>query len=185
MDVIYKITSPSNKIYIGRTDNFDRRMNEHKYGALTKKSDTSLYRAIRKYGWDSMDKKIICKVESDKSKKIEEELILAHNSVKNGYNDTYIGAGGDVWDGRRDSVEYMEFIDKMRKVNSSNRMHGKTHSKETRNKLKEKAKGRFSLPWYIERYGNEEGKQLYNERCNKLSNRKMNRGKGGKFVKST
>jgi len=158
-------------------------MVEHKHCALTKKSSNTLYKAIRKYGWNSMIKEIICEVESEKAQKLEEELILAHNSVRKGYNDTYIGAGGDIWKGRRDTNEYMEFLEKMRKVNQSNRMHGKKHSKSAIQKQKEKAKGRFSLEWYIDRNGKEEGTRLYEERRVWLKNRNLPKDENGKFLK--
>jgi predicted GIY-YIG superfamily endonuclease len=49
--VIYKLTSPSGKIYIGKTRNFIKRCDQHK-----KKSETQckypLYNSIRKYGWN-------------------------------------------------------------------------------------------------------------------------------------
>ena len=183
MDIIYKIQSPNGKVYIGRTSDFERRMVEHKHCALTKKSSNTLYKAIRKYGWNSMIKEIICEVESEKAQKLEEELILAHNSVRKGYNDTYIGAGGDIWKGRRDTNEYMEFLEKMRKVNQSNRMHGKKHSKSAIQKQKEKAKGRFSLEWYIDRNGKEEGTRLYEERRVWLKNRNLPKDENGKFLK--
>ena len=115
--------------------------------------------------------------------RLEEELILAHNSVRKGYNDTYIGAGGDQWKGRRDTDEYMDFIAKMKKVNQSNRMHGKKHSKSAIQKQKEKAKGRFSLPWYIDRHGKEEGTRLYEERRVFLKNRNLPRDENGNFIK--
>ena len=121
MDIIYKIVSPKNKVYIGRTNDFNNRMTQHKHNALTKKLNNSLYKAIRKYGWDNMSKQIICEVESDKACKLEEELISAHNSVKGGYNDSYLGKGGDVWAGRRDTNEYMEWIEKMKSINQINK----------------------------------------------------------------
>jgi hypothetical protein len=160
-------------------------MIEHKHCALTKKSSNTLYKAIRKYGWDNMIKEIICEVESEKAQKLEEELIRAHNSVRKGYNDTYIGAGGDIWKGRRDSNEYMEWIEKMKKVNQSNRMHGKKHSKSAIQKQKEKAKGRFSLEWYIDRNGKEEGTRLYEERRFFLKNRNLPKDENGKFLKKS
>lgn len=183
MDIIYKIQSPIGKVYIGRTNDFNRRMVEHKQCAYTKKSTNTLYKAIRKYGWDNMNKEIICEVESEKAQKLEEELILAHNSVRKGYNDTYIGAGGDQWKDRRDTEEYMDFIQKMKKVNQSNRMHGKKHSKLAIQKQKEKAKGRFSLDWYIDRNGTEEGTRLYEERRLWLKNRNLPKDENGKFIK--
>lgn len=183
MDIIYKIQSPIGKVYIGRTSDFERRMTEHKHCAYTKKSSNTIYKAIRKYGWDNMIKEIICEVEPEKAQKLEEELILAHNSVRKGYNDTYIGAGGDIWEGRRDTDEYMEWVQKMKKINQSNRMHGKNHSKSAIQKQKEKAKGRFSLDWYIDRNGKEEGTRLYEERRVWLKNRNLPKDENGKFLK--
>ena len=186
MDVIYKIQSPIGKVYIGRTDNFNRRMVEHKHAAYTKKLSNTLYKAIRKYGWDNMIKEVICEVESDKAQKLEEELILAHNSVRRGYNDTYIGSGGDVWKGRYDSDEYMEFIEKMSELSKgeNNGMYGKKHSEESKQKLKEKAKGRFSLDWYIDRNGKEEGTRLYEERRVWLKSRNLKKDENGRFLKA-
>ena len=77
----------------------------------------------------------------------------------------------------------MEFVEKMKKVNQSNRMHGKTHSKKTRKKLQEKAKGRFSLDWYIDRNGKEDGTRLYEERRLWLKNRNLPKDENGKFTK--
>lgn len=185
MDVIYKIISPSGKIYIGRTKNFNNRMNEHKQCAK-KNSTNSIYKAIRKYGWDNMIKEIICEVASDISQIIEEEFIVAYETVKKGYNDTYNGGGGDVWKGNRDSDEYMEFVAKMKTINKgeNNGMYGKKHTEKSIEKLKQKAKGRFSLPWFIERNGEMNGTQLYNERCQKLKNRKLKTDSKGRFIKT-
>lgn len=48
---VYKITNKINgKIYIGQTNNLKRRIQEHKHD---KRRDKYLYRAIKKYGWDS------------------------------------------------------------------------------------------------------------------------------------
>ena len=185
MDIIYKIASPNGKTYIGRTSDFQRRMIEHKHCAYTRKSTNTLYKAIRKYGWDNMVKEIICEVEPDKAQKLEEELILAHNSVRKGYNDTYNGGGGDRWEGKRDTIQYMEWIEKMKKITSgkNNGMYGKSHSNQTLKKLQEKAKGRFSLEWYIERNGKEEGTRLYEERRVWLKSRNLKKDKNGKFTK--
>lgn len=178
MDIIYKITSPKGKVYIGRTNDFERRMIEHKYNAFTKKLPNSLYRACRKYGWENMIKEIILEVSPENSQKLEEELISAYNSVRLGYNDTYVGGGGDQWAGRKDTTEYQEFCNKMRRLNveGNNPMTGKTHSEESKALQKEKAKGRFSLPWFIERNGEEEGTRKYQERCYALKNRQCMKG---------
>lgn len=185
MDIIYKLTSPKGKVYIGRTNDFNRRMIEHKKCALTDKLPNTLYKAIRKYGWDSFQKEIICEIDPSQSSKLEEELILAHNSVKGGYNDTYNGAGGDHWKDKRDTDEYMVFITKMKELTKGdkNGMFGKSHSEEAKIKQKEKAKGRFSLEWYIDRNGKEAGQRMYDERRAFLSNRVMKRDEKGNFIK--
>jgi group I intron endonuclease len=182
MDVIYKISSPAGKVYIGRTNDFDTRMYQHKHCALVKNYKNSLYKAIRKYGWDNMVKEIICEVEPNTAQKLEEELILAHNSVRGGYNDTYKGGGGDNWEGKRDTDEYFEWITKMTTINNSNRMHGKSHSIEAKQKQKEKAKGRYSLEWFKDRYS-DEGEAKYEERRMRLKNRNLKKDENGRFVK--
>ena len=133
-----------------------------------------------------MIKEIICEVETEKAQKLEEELIKAYDSVRNGYNDTYVGGGGDIWDGRRDTKEYMEWVEKMKVINSgaNNGMYGKSHKKSTMDAMKVKAKGRFSLEWYIDRNGKEEGERLYEERRLWLKSRNLKKDENGRFIKA-
>lgn len=185
MDKIYKITFPNGKIYVGRTNDIDDRIYGHRRCAFHKKFNNSIYKAMRKFGDGNWEVEIICEIEPSQSQRVEEEFILAYNSVKGGYNDTYIGHGGDIWKNRRDTEEYMEWIQKMKGVNSSNRMHGKKHSEEAKSKQKEKAKGRFSLEWFIDRNGVEAGQRMYDERRAFLSSRVMKRDEFGNFVKKS
>jgi hypothetical protein len=67
---------------------------------------------------------------------------------------------------------------------SGNAMYGKSHSEETKQKQKEKAKGRFSLEWYIDRNGKEEGTQLYEGRKLWLKNRNLKKDSKGRFIKA-
>ena len=183
VEVIYKIMSPNGKVYIGRTKNFNGRMAEHKHNALTKQSNYPIHKAIRKHGWDNMIKEIICEVSVNDAQKIEEQFILAYDSVKRGYNSTYAGSGGNMF---KDNPELLEKLRKtlsLRFSGENNGMYGKTHKSETLDKLKQKAKGRFSLQWYIDRNGVEEGNRLYEERCQNLKNRNMPKDQNGKFTK--
>lgn len=183
-EVIYKISSPKGKVYIGRTKNFNGRMAEHKHNAKINKSKYALYKAINKYGWDNMIKEIICEVESSQAQKIEEEFIKIYDSVNKGYNNTYAGCGGNVF------KDNPELLDKLRKTLSekftgeNNGMFGKTHSNESKEKLKQKAKGRFTLEWFIDRNGKEEGERLYEERRESLRNRNLKKDSNGRFIKS-
>lgn len=186
--VIYKLTSPSGKIYIGRTNDFDKRMISHKSWSVKKDGEKRpLYKAIRFHGWDNFIKEIIDTVETEQESVAKElEYIVKFNSVREGYNSTYeTNEGGDNWEGKRDTKEYRAFVRKMKKINAGegNGMHGKTHKEETKLLQKEKAKGRFSLPWFIEKYGEREGYDKYHTRCEALSSRKMKRDSNGVFIK--
>ena len=55
--VIYRIQSPSGKVYIGKDEYFPQRMNNHLHiSGNPKKSEynSPVHRAIRKYGWNNM-----------------------------------------------------------------------------------------------------------------------------------
>lgn len=62
MGVIYKITSPTNRIYVGKTNNLRKRKTEHIRQAQ-KGTQGLLYNSIRKYGWAQHKLEIIEEVE--------------------------------------------------------------------------------------------------------------------------
>lgn len=185
MEYIYKITSPSNKVYIGRAKNFDTRMIEHK-SLAERGGGYTIHQAIRKYGWDNMTREIICEVSTAKAKHIEEQFIRAYDSVNTGYNDTYNCGGQFPYENMRDTEAYQTYIKKMSLATSGekNGMYGKSHSEEAKQKQREKAQGRFSLDWFIDRNGKEEGERLYEERRQWLKNRNLKKDENGRFVKS-
>lgn len=83
--VVYKLTSPVNKIYIGQTINFKRRMSE--YPSESKKHNFKIQKAIRKYGWKNFKKEILEeKIAEDKIDDLERYYIKEFNSIENGYN---------------------------------------------------------------------------------------------------
>ena len=183
--IIYLLRFPNGKTYVGRTKNtFNQRLVEHKTRA-TKGYQHPLYYAINKYGWKNVDKEVLEEVNTH-NKAVLRELyyIEKYDSLYRGYNLTLnTNIGGDNWKGKRDTKEYADFVTKMKKINSSGRMHGKAHSDKTIQLQKEKAKGRFSLPWFIDRYGLKEGTQKYDDRCTSLKNRKLNKDSSGRFCK--
>tara|TARA_B110001452_G_scaffold258455_1_gene253622 strand:+ start:74 stop:778 length:705 start_codon:yes stop_codon:yes gene_type:complete len=91
--VIYKITAPNGKGYIGQTVWFTQRMAKHRSCKFSKCPAISA--AIRKYGWDAMKVEILvdnCPEEQLDS--LEIALIAEHNTrYPSGYNLT---DGGDV-----------------------------------------------------------------------------------------
>lgn len=87
---IYKLTSPSGKIYIGQSKNIERRF--YYYKILHCKSQIKLYNALVKYGWDSFKKEIIMTFEIS-LKDLQSHLNLSEiyfinkfDSVNSGYN---------------------------------------------------------------------------------------------------
>lgn len=82
---IYKITSPSGKIYIGSSINIKRRFSEYK--ALRCKSQFKLYNSFLKYGVDTHLFEIICICDRNDLFKNERQLGIEFNVLdKNGLN---------------------------------------------------------------------------------------------------
>jgi group I intron endonuclease len=87
--VIYKLTSPSGKSYIGQTRNFRMRCNEHKSSSRC----TRLSNAIKKYGFDLFTHQILESGLSDEQANYLEEKYIKEHSTRhpNGYN---LASGG-------------------------------------------------------------------------------------------
>lgn len=92
MTGIYKLTSPNNKSYIGKSTNIFQRWEQHKAVSHTK--STKLYKSIKKYGWDNFKKEIIKECKVEELDNLEIFYIKKYNSVEKGLNLTYGGDGG-------------------------------------------------------------------------------------------
>jgi len=90
---IYKITSPSGKIYIGKTFNFKKRINRYKN--LECINQVKIYHSILKHGWDSHKFEVIEEVNSCYINKREKYWIKYYGSfnTKIGLNLTMGGEG--------------------------------------------------------------------------------------------
>lgn len=95
MFVIYKAEFPNGKVYIGKSKDFDSRKIKHSYS--TRYYNTKLTNAINKYGFDSIKWEIIFETEDiNIINKKEIEFISKYDSIKNGYNTSTGGDGGDT-----------------------------------------------------------------------------------------
>jgi group I intron endonuclease len=83
--LIYKIKSPSSKVYIGQTVNLKQRLNNHKN---KRSSCIAISNAIQKYGWDNMTVEVLHEnLTLDEANELEEFEIVNNNSlIPNGYN---------------------------------------------------------------------------------------------------
>lgn len=88
---IYRLTSPSGKVYIGQTiDTIQQRWREHK----NRRGCLKIHGAIKKYGPANFLVEKICSAESwQEADRIETRLIEAHDSIARGYNITAGGRG--------------------------------------------------------------------------------------------
>lgn len=89
---IYKITSPTGKIYIGQSINIKRRITRYK--SLDCKNQYKLYNSLLKYGWDSHNFEIICECNIDILNDIEKYYIKFYNTF-NSEHGMNLTDGGD------------------------------------------------------------------------------------------
>lgn len=125
---IYKITSPTGKIYIGQSKDINRRKRNYKNGRC--KNQIKLYNSILKYGWDEHMFEIICECDELELNKLE--LI---NIKKFGlFNDEHgmnLTSGGD----------HSKHSDETkRKISDGNK--GRVCSEETKRKISVANKGK-------------------------------------------
>jgi len=159
---IYMITSPSGKSYVGQTNNYNRRMAEHKGGHCKK---SLLWIVVDKYGWENLTKEILHKnLTLEEANYLEELEVFVRNTITpDGYN---LREGGGQFTmsqetkdkisaslkGRKMSPEWVEKL-RLRMIGNSimtpeaiskrlAKMQGYTHSEETRAKMSESQKNR-------------------------------------------
>lgn len=94
--VVYKIISPTNKVYIGISGDFYKRKKSHINNAHNKKCsdyNTTIKQVIRKYNnllkWEIID----CAANYEVAFELEKRYILHFDSYNNGYNMTPGGEG--------------------------------------------------------------------------------------------
>lgn len=94
---LYKITNKiNNKIYIGKTNNINRRWSEHQKMASRGK-EHPLYDSMRKHGLDSFTFEVIQETTEDLVDIIEVQLIDELSKYPKGYNLARGGSGGDTF----------------------------------------------------------------------------------------
>jgi len=103
--VIYKITNPVGRIYVGKTINFKNRMSCYKNSTHIS-SQKIIYNSIMKYGWKNHKVEILCECDINNLNNMEINYIKEENSYRHlnamGMNLTL---GGDGCFGRIDSDE--------------------------------------------------------------------------------
>lgn len=132
---IYKLTSPSGKVYIGQAKNYSSRIRQHI--VLSKKSDTLISRAIRKYGIDKFEVKFLYQQDQYNRPDLDKKEIFFIEKYKStdknlGYN---ICKGGEGRTGPL-SKSTRKKMSEAKKGKPSNRKNTTT-SEETRKQMRE------------------------------------------------
>jgi len=198
MSIIYKATNKLNgKSYIGQTSKtLEHRKLSHK-ARVRFGSSYHFHNAIRKYGfdvfeWEILEKGIKIKNELDK---LEIRYIKKFNSIKNGYNISTGGGGGDTLTNHLDIKEILKkmsdkqkgrimsdsvkkkwykkmYIDNPNRFKGENNpMYGKKLSDERKKQISEQHKGNTYM----------QGKKMSIETKKKISDSLKGRPKSEKF----
>ena len=160
--VIYKTTNLVNgKFYIGK----DKKNDPTYLG-----SGHILKFSIKKYGKENFKKEILEVCDSEEILNEREKFWIRELKCRERDDCYNIGEGGIGGDNISFNPNKSSFLEKMKSVTcgENNGMYGKNHTLESRIKLKEKAAGRFTEQWYINKYGVDEGLERYKKRNEKL-----------------
>lgn len=95
---IYLITNTVNDLkYVGQSIDIYNRWKQHQSTSKNEKEQNKLYQAIRKYGIENFNFKILEECEKDQLNEREIYWINYYNSFNNGYNMTHGGQGAYGW----------------------------------------------------------------------------------------
>lgn len=154
--IIYMYKSPSGKYYIGQTIRPKFRKNEHVSRAFNG-SELPFHRAIRKYGIDSFEYSILCRITCSNTETLSEILsnleqyyIIKYNSkVPTGYNVTE-GGEGNLGIVLSEETKYKMSLSKIGhkcSANTKKKMSrwqvGKKLSEDTKNKIRDAHVGKI------------------------------------------
>jgi hypothetical protein len=122
------------------------RWNQHITESIKKTTNTKFQNALRKYGVNCWEHKILFECNTnDEAKSKEVEMIELYDSYHDGYNSTKGGDGNNCIVMSTES-NMKRSIALKGKPKNYNRMLGKTHSDETRQKMSQSHKNK-KKPW--------------------------------------
>lgn len=139
MGVIYKITSPTNRIYIGQAKNLRKRIANHKFSMRKEKSNVILINSFKKYGFKEHKIEIIEECENEIMNEREIFWIKKLNSF---YTDSQLGmnmtTGGEGHTGfdKFDEERKIKVLKNLYK-NGENPFKGRKHTDEVKKYLSE------------------------------------------------
>jgi len=144
---IYKITSPSGKIYIGQTTNFTKRKNYYKNGAMP--YQVRIHNSLQKYGYDAHTIEFIekCLVENlnERERHWQDFYdVIGENGLNCRLTETKDKSGfiSDESKSKMSEARQNRILTDKEKYRLKSLFLGRKHTEETRLKMSESAKGR-------------------------------------------
>jgi group I intron endonuclease len=127
---IYKITSPSGRIYIGQSVDIERRLRRYKIMSVKTKGQTKIWRSLEKYGAENHTYEAIISCKENDLNKYERISQEYYDSVDNGLNCFYTKEGDKSGRASKDTLKRMSEAQK-----GNNNWLGKKHSQESKDKI--------------------------------------------------
>lgn len=145
----------NNKIYIGKTNNIIRRNREH-LSESKSGENRHFYNAIRKYGFENFDQKILFECENeDQAYQMEQYYIALHqsNDKSKGYNST---TGGEGLKGITEETRKKMSDNGKLRVGDKNPFYGQHHTEDTKQIISQTNQGNT---YWLGKHHTEETKQ--------------------------
>jgi len=134
---VYKITSPSKKIYIGSSIDIQKRIKY--YNSISCKGQTKLYNSIKKYGWINHNLEILIECEADKLYSLERYYGDLYDVLSNNGLNLILPKNNEIKIGVSEETRIKM---SKSKLGSKNSFFGKTHTEQTKNIISKAQKGR-------------------------------------------
>jgi|APGre2960657404_1045060.scaffolds.fasta_scaffold30037_3 group I intron endonuclease len=162
---IYKITSPSNKVYIGQTTNYAKRYSAYKNHKC--KRQPKLYNSLNKYGFENHKIELILECLESELNYYERYYQEYYNSVLDGLNLRYTATtdksgfmSNETKQKMSDSKKGIVFTDEW-KENLGKVWKGRKHTEETKLKMSLASKGKKKSSEHIAKlWQNQKGAKM-------------------------
>lgn len=161
MGVIYKITNPNGRQYVGKTYDLRKRINAHKC-ASKKHTGIILLNSIKKYGWDAHKLEVIEEVADE----LMDEREMFWISELKTYCYDYPGQMNMTKGGEGHRSTWMHDVERRKKASEKfsgegNGFYGKKHTEESRKIISEKASIRNKkMGITVPEWGAEKGREI-------------------------
>lgn len=170
--IVYKHTSPSNKVYIGIT--YLKPERRWRIDGSGYKSSKYFYNAIQKYGWDNFKHEILFDgLTKEEAEQKEIELIAYYDSTNHekGYNISH--GGNSVSKHNEETKRKISESRRGKYIGENSSFYGRHHSDKTRLILSQIAKERLSEP---------ENHPFYGKRHSDATKKKLSEINTGKHI---